>query len=127
MVYIESKRVKRDKERPDRVWWEERGPTTKKNVELPPPALQPEHALEFMIKVSGNPADIVVPPPDDRGRVLRMLYFEGTEQDSRVVGMLIAGYDLTAIAGVVGWPEVQRFTRKAQRWRKNRLGPPSDG
>ena len=127
LVYIEGKRVKRDKERPDRVWWEERDPATKKKVELPPPALQPEHTLEFMMKVSGNPADIVVPPPDDRGRVLQMLYFEGTEQDRRVVGMLIAGYDLAAIAGVVGWPEVQRFTRKAQRWRKNRLGLPSDG
>ncbi len=127
LVYIESKRVKRDKERPDRVWWEERNPATKKKVELPPPALQPEQTLEFMMKASRNPADIVVPPTDDRGRVLQMLYFEGTEQDRRVVGMLIAGYDLAAIAGVVGWPEVQRFTRKAQRWRKNRLGPPSDG
>lgn len=126
-VYKNARRVLRDKERPDRVWWEERDPATKKNVELPPPTLQPEHTLEFMMKVSGDPADIVVAPPDDRGRVLRVLYLEGTEQDRRVVGMLIAGYDLAAVAGVVGWPEVQRFTRKAQRWRKNRLGPPSDG
>lgn len=126
-VYKNARRVRRDKERPDRVWWEERDPATKKKVELPPPTLQPEYTLEFMMKISGNPADIVVPPPDERGRVLQMLYFEGTEQDKRVVGMLIAGYDLAAIAAVVGWPEVQRFTRKAQRWRKNRLGPLSDG
>ena len=126
-VHKNARRVRRDKERPNRVWWEERDPATRKKVELPPPTLQPEYTLEFMMKVSGNPADMVVPPPDDRGRVLQMLYFEGTEQDRRVVGMLIAGYDLAAVAAVVGWPEVQRFTRKAQRWRKNRLGPASDG
>lgn len=126
-VHKNARRVKRDKERPDRVWWEERDPATKKKVELPPPTLQPEYTLEFMMKISGNPADLVVPPPDDRGRVLQMLYLEGTEQDRRMVGMLIAGYDLAAVAAIVGWPEVQRFTRKAQRWRKNRLGPASDG
>jgi hypothetical protein len=126
-VHKNARRVKRDKERPDRVWWEERDPATKREVELPPPTLQPEYTLEFMMKVSGNPADIVLPPTDDRGRILQMLYFEGTEQDRKVVGMLIAGFDLAAVAAVVGWPEVQRFTRKAQRWRKNRLGPASDG
>lgn len=126
-VHKNARRVKRDKERPDRVWWEERDPATKKRVELSPPTLQPEYTLEFMMKASGNPADIVVPPTDDRGRVLQMLYFEGTEQDRKVVGLLIAGFDLAAVAAVAGWPEVQRFTRKAQRWRKNRLGPASDG
>lgn len=69
------------------------------------------------MKRMGNPADIVVPPPDDRGRVLEMLYVEGTEQDKMVVGMIIAGFDLAAIAHAVGWPEVQRFQRKAQRWK----------
>lgn len=126
LVRIESKRVRRDKERPDRVWWEERDPVTKKKVELPPPTLQPEHTLEFMMKSSGDPAD-VVPPADERGRVLQMLYVEGTEQDRRMVGMLIAGFDLAAIARVVGWPEVQRFTRKAQRWRRIRLNHPPGG
>lgn len=79
------------------------------------------------MKISGNPADLVAPPPDDKGRILQMLYLEGTEQDRRVVGKLIAGYDLAAVAAIVGWPEVQRFTRKAQRWRKNKLGPACDG
>ncbi len=126
-VHKNARRVRRDKERPDRVWWEEWDPATRKKVELPPPTLQPEYTLEFMMKISGNPADLVAPPPDDRDRILQMLYLEGTEQDRRVVGMLIAGYDLAAVAAVVGWPEVQRFTRKAQRWRKNKLGPASDG
>lgn len=67
-VHKNARRVRRDKERPDRVWWEERDPATKKKVELPPPTLQPEYTLEFMMKISGNPADLVVPPPDDRGR-----------------------------------------------------------
>jgi hypothetical protein len=125
-VHKNAKRVRRDKERPDRVWWEERDPE-KKKVELPPPTRQPDDILELMMRRSGNPAEILVPPPDDRGRVLEMLYFKGTEQDRKVVSMLIAGFDLAAIAGVVGCPEVQRFTRKAQRWRKNRLDPSSGG
>lgn len=126
-VYKNAKRVRRDKERPNRVWWEERDPDTKKKVELSPPTLQPDNILELMMGRSGNPADVVVPPPDDRGRVLQLLYVEGTEQDRKVVGMLIAGFDLAAVAHVVGWPEVQRFTRKAQRWRRIKLDPPARG
>lgn len=117
----EAKRVRRDLERPDRVWWRERDSYSKKEVELPPPTRQPEYTLELMMKKAGNPADIVVPRADDRGLVLQMLYVEGTAQDKRVVGWLIAGYELAEIAGFVGWPEVQRFQRKAQRWRENRL------
>ena len=50
-----------------------------------------------------------------------MLYFEGTEQDRNMVVMIKAGLDLPDIADVVGWSEVQRFTRKAQRWSINRM------
>lgn len=126
-VYKNARRVRRDKERPDRVWWTGRDPDTKKRAELPPPTRPPDNILEFMLGSSGNPADIVVPPPDDRGRILQMLYDEGTEQDRWVVGMIRAGLELAAIAHVVGWPEVQRFTRKAQRWRKIKLDPPPGG
>lgn len=115
-VYNEADRVERDREWPDRVWWTARDPETKKKIELRP-TLQPDDILELMMKRSGDPADIVIPPPDDRGRVLEMLYIEGTEQDKRMVGMIISGFDLAAIAHVVGWPEVQRFQRKAQRWK----------
>lgn len=124
-VYNEADRVERDREFPDRVWWTARDPETKEKVELRP-TLQPDDILELMMKRMGNPADIVVPPPDDRGRVLEMLYVEGTEQDKMVVGMIIAGFDLAAIAHAVGWPEVQRFQRKAQRW-KMKLDSSSGG
>ena len=80
-----------------------------------------------MMRSATNPADIVVPQLDYRlARVLEMLYLEGTEQDKRMVGMIRAGFDLPDIADVVGWAEVQRFTRKAQRWWINRM-PYSDG
>lgn len=116
-VYKNAKRVRRDKERPDRVWWTMRDPDIQKRVELPPPTRQPDNILELMMERSGDPADIVVPVPDGRGLVLEMLYVEGTEQDRLVVGMIIAGFDLAAIAHAVGWSEVQRFQRKAQRWK----------
>ncbi len=116
-IYRNAKRVRRDKERPDRVWWTRRDPDMKKRVELPPPTRQPDNILELMMERSGDPADIVVPVPDDRGLVLERLYVEGTEQDKMVVGMIIAGFDLAAIAHAIGWSEVQRFQRKAQRWK----------
>jgi hypothetical protein len=122
-VYNEADRVERDRERPDRVWWTARDPETKEKIELRP-VLEPDDILELMMKRSGNPADIVVPPLDDRGWILEMLYLEGTEQDRRVVSMIIAGFDLAAIAHAVGWPEVQRFQRKAQRWRIKLDHPP---
>jgi hypothetical protein len=34
----------------------------------------------------------------------------------KVVEMFMVGFDPPAIAGVVGWSEVQRLRRKAQRW-----------
>ena len=80
-----------------------------------------------MLRSAMNPADTLIPQLDYRlDRVLEMLYLEGTEQDKRMVGMIRAGFDLPDIAEVVGWSEVQRFTRKARRWGINRI-PYSDG
>lgn len=125
-VYNEVDRIEADRERPNRVWWTAKDPETEERVELRP-TLQPDEILELMMKRSGNPADIVAPPLDERGWILEMLYLEGSEQDRRMVEMVIAGHDLAAIAGVVGWPEVQRFQRKAQRWRRIRLDRPPGG
>jgi len=126
-IYKNERRVRTEKQRPDRVWWEERDPETKKKIELPPPTLQPDDILELMMRSAMNPADIVISQLDCRlDRVLEMLYLEGTEQDKRMVGMIRAGFDLPDIAEVVGWSEVQRFTRKAQRWGIKRI-PYSDG
>ena len=36
-VYRNERRVRTEKERPNRVWWQERDPETKKMIELPPP------------------------------------------------------------------------------------------
>jgi hypothetical protein len=120
-VYKEAKRVRRDLEMPDRVWFTERDPKTKKKVELPPPVLQPEYRLEFMVQRSETPEFVVIGSPDARVQVLEMLYAEGSQNDRRIVGMLHEGLNLPEIAEVVGWPEVQRFQRKARRWIRIKL------
>jgi hypothetical protein len=84
-VYKEERRVRRDLERRDRVWWTERDPETKKKLELPRPILQPESLLEFMAQRSETPENIVIGSPDERVQTLEMLYFEGTEQDKKIV------------------------------------------
>ncbi len=50
-----------------------------------------------------------------------MLYSEGTQKDKKIVEMLHEGLNLPAIADVVGWSEVLRFQRKAQRWIRIKL------
>lgn len=125
-IYKEARRVRRDKEMPDRVWWTERDPETKKKVELTPPTLQPEYTLEFLIEGVGNPADIVTSYMDDRAQVLALLYQEGSEEDKEFVRLLLSGYEQTDIASIYGWSKVLRFKRKAQRWRRIKLGPPRD-
>lgn len=120
-IYREAKRVRRDLEMPDRVWWTERDPETKKKIELPGPVLQSEYTLEFMVQRSDTPEYLVTGPPDARVQILETLYFEGTQKDKKIVEMLHEGLDLPAIADVVGWSEVLRFQRKAQRWIRIKL------
>ncbi len=125
-VYREAKRVRRDKEMPDRVWWTERDPETRRKVELPTPTRQPEDVLELMMKASENPAEIVARRMDDRAQVLALLYQEGSAEDREFVGLLLTGHEPVDIAHLYGWPKVQRFTRKATRWRI-RINGPTDG
>lgn len=124
-VYKEAKRVRRDVEMPDRIWWTERDPKTKKKVELPRP-VQPEHDVEFMVGGSGNPADIVTNVMDDRAQALALLYEQGSAEDKEFVRLFLTGHSQADIARVYGWTKVQRFTRKAERWRIKQ-NPPSDG
>lgn len=115
-VYKQAKRIRRDREKADRVWATEKDPKTNKKIELPPPVIEPELILQFMAQATENPEHIVVGSFDRRVQVLELLFSEGSDKDKRIVRMLIAGFDLPAVADVVGWPEVQRFMRKARRW-----------
>lgn len=116
-VYNEASRIRRDQEMEDRIWWPE-GEKEKDEDDrkLSKPALGAHGTLDFLMRKSPSPEELMIPPQDPRGQVLQMLYFKGTEQDKKVVGMLIVGFDLPDIAEVLGWTEVQRFQRKAQRW-----------
>ena len=97
-VYRNERRVRTEKERPDRVWWEEREPETKKMIELPSPTRQPPDVMELMMRRAGEPQELIVPQLDPRlESVLELLFVEGTEQDRKMVVMIRAGLDLPDI------------------------------
>jgi hypothetical protein len=122
-VYNEVRRARRDQEMTERIWWPEgEAEEDEDGRTLSKPALCSDNStLDFLMPKAPSPEILLIPSADPRGQVLQMLYVEGTEQDHKIVGMLIAGYDLPAIAALVGWAEVQRFQRKAQRWIENKL------
>jgi DNA-directed RNA polymerase specialized sigma24 family protein len=124
-VYNQAQRVRRDRERPDRVWWTKTDPETKKKIELPRP-VQPERDVEFMVRGSGNPADIVANYMDDRAKALLLLYEQGSDEDKEFIRLFFEGHSQADIADDYGWAKVQRFTRKAERWRIKH-NPPIDG
>jgi hypothetical protein len=115
-VYRQARRVRRDREKADRIWATGRDPQTKQRIEVCPQVLDPQYALQFVARSSETPEHIVIGTPDVRVQTLKLLYSDGSPQDKRIVEMLEDGYDLPAVAEVVGWPEVQRFQRKARRW-----------
>lgn len=112
-IYREARRLKRDAEMEDRLWWGGR---------YDPPVLDPS------VRLSGeceDHADAVVrsidgSPPDDRLLVLEALHLNGTAEDKKIVGrMRNGGRGRAEIRNEVGSPELQRFERKARRWRKD--------
>jgi hypothetical protein len=127
-VWNEVGRIKRDREMADRIWWPEgEEEEDEEGVKFSKPALSENNTLDFIVRKSPSPERLLIPPPDPRGQVLQLLYFEGTEQDKKIVEMLIAGFDLPGVAEVFGWSKVLAFMRKAQRWRRIKLDPPANG
>jgi hypothetical protein len=127
-VYNEAERIQRDREMEDRIWWPEgEEERDKEGVRLSKPALSPDAPLAYLLKKSPNPENLLIPPPDDRGEVLTLLYLEGSPEDKEFVRLLIIGYELAEISQAYGPQKVQRFKRKAQRWRENKLNLPTDG
>ena len=81
-VYNEARRVQRDREMADRIWWSEgEVEEDEEGRKLSKPALSSEDTLDFLIGWSPGPEALLIPPLDWRGHVLEMIYFEGTEQD----------------------------------------------
>lgn len=110
-VHREAKRVKRDREKPDRIWFKGQP------AEFSAPVLEPEDTLEFMMPRAEDPAEIVACRMDSRVQALSLLHQESSHEDSEFVELLLTGYGPADIAACYGWPKVQRFTRKANRWR----------
>lgn len=127
-VYYEVSRIERDREMADRIWWSEgEEERDQEGVKLSKPALSSDATLAFLIRKSPSPEDLLIPALDDRGQVLSLLYQEGSDEDREFVRLLLTGHELPDIARIYGWTKVQRFTRKARRWRRIMLNPPLDG
>lgn len=110
-IYNEARRLKRDIEMEDRLWWGQ-------NME--PPLLKREVLLDGS---SADPADEVmclldVTPPDDRVLTLESLSLNGTGGDQEIVRLVRNGeHDRASIRNEVGSPKLQAFERKSRRWR----------
>lgn len=110
-IYNEARRLKRDAELEDRLWWGECAE---------PPIIAPE---VFPMGEHEDPADAVAllldgRPPDDRVLVLDSLSLNGTGEDREIVRLVRDGaHDRAGIRNEVGSPRLQAFERKARRWR----------
>lgn len=110
-IYNEARRLKRDADKLDELWWGKRAE---------PPVIVPE---VFPTGEHGDPAEAVAElldgrPPDDRVLVLESLSLSGTDGDREVARLVRGGaHDRAGIRNEVGSPRLQAFERKARRWR----------
>ncbi len=119
-VYFGVKRIVRDREMADRIWWPEgEKETDKEGVKLSKPSLLGVDAtIDILVRKSPGHEELLFAPPDDRGDTLTRLFEEGSAADKKLLELLISGHELAEISRVYGAQEVQRFKRKARRWRK---------
>lgn len=119
-VFNAARRIRRDREMGDRLWWGNSAPQET-------PLLAPEPRSRLNGKAE-DPLEIVARRMDDRAQVLDLLSLNGTPQDQKIVELISSGeFALVDIAESVGRTRLQAFQRKAQRWRENKLDLPRDG
>lgn len=112
-IYNRARRLKRDSEMQDRLWWPGCG-------EGPVLGWDPRWQAA---DGSEDPAYVVIsaleePTPDQRTLVLDGLSLKGTDRDRAIVRLVRAGeHDRAGIRNEVGSPTLQAFERKARRWR----------
>lgn len=127
-VYLEERRNKRDREMADRIWWPEgEEDRDREGVPLSKPTLVSGVPADLLFRASPGPEELLIAGPDDRGQVLDLLYREGSPEDKEFVRLLRTGYELADISRAYDPQKVQRFKKKARRWRKIKLDPLTDG
>jgi hypothetical protein len=115
----EAKRLKRDRELDDRLWW-------KAAEDWPMLAAEPD--MLFADSFEEEPGIVVVRTLDDRKQILDELFVSGSSRDREIVRLIREGsYDRADIRNRVGNTRLLSFERKAQRWRKNRGPALGDG
>ncbi|PLS84302.1 MAG: hypothetical protein CYG60_18630, partial [Actinobacteria bacterium] len=129
-IFAEVRRIERDREVPERVWWEEKdlpkGLSEDEKKEREKPSLDPE-IMRLIRGTTEDPADVVVRwesyELDARFQALALLHHHGTLQDRNMATLvLLEGYEPVDLAHVYGWPKVQAFQRKARTWRAKKVG-----
>lgn len=113
-VYREAKRIQRDREMNDRLWW-------KKSQEVP---LSLNSELGGLTEFE-EPFAIVarkMKQGDDRVQILNLLLTNGTQRDKEIARLVLGGEHTRAeIRNMVGSSNLQSFERKAQRMREKEI------
>ena len=128
-VWNEAKRIKRDQEMADRIWWAEgEREEDEDGVKLSKPALRADGTLDLWTPSSPGPEHLMIPPPpDDRPQVLERLSLNGTPRDQQIVRRVRSGeFEFKDLSNSVGSSQMLSFQRKARRWRKNNADTAND-
>lgn len=138
-IFNEVGRIRQRRKNLDKVWWKEEEmpdnflPEEKKARKSPVrevdlPAGLPQRRAEAPAKSvrAEDPLKVVLRLEsyelDDRFRALVLLYHHGTLQDRDMVSLVLKGNEPVDLAQIYGWPKVQAFQRKAQRWKVKKVG-----
>lgn len=133
-IFAEVRRMQRNREVPERVWWEEKDLpevlSEDEKKEREKPSFDPE-IMRLIRGTTEDPADVVVRwesyELDVRFQALALLHHHGTQRDRDMVTLVLKGYEPVDLAHVYGWPKVQAFQRKARTWRVKKVGKLSFG
>ncbi|QIN78332.1 hypothetical protein GBA65_07155 [Rubrobacter marinus] len=128
-IFAEVRRIERDREVPERVWWKEKdlpeGLSEDEKTEREKPSFDPE-IMRLIRGTTEDPADVVIRwesyEIDARFQALALLHHHGTQRDRDMATLVLKGYEPVDLAHVYGWPKVQAFQRKARTWRVKKVG-----
>ena len=135
-VIRQAKRLRRDVEMADRLWW---GRRSNAPVLVPLEDLEvcpSEDPLEILLRKPEHVLDGLLHDEHPKLQVLGEMLLHGTTRDQQIIRLLASGYEPVDIASEFGvrwapsspWSPVQGLQKKAERWvlKKLRKNPPED-